>query len=194
MRENGEETEKWKWLEGGWVQKMISVEHRWHHRFFSWSERASWHRLPLCLGENHRKPNTGKSLSLYIIRQITSAGPALSGFTHISHGLKMKSKSRPPLLLNVPTLPHCKNDDLLYSCIHRYMRPAAVSLQKWQTGTSGITPDSPAGLSQRQLLQTMCYAVFPWKIDGRWSVWYRLIWVAYNITADCAFQHVNVIV
>jgi len=60
-------------------------------------------------------PNTGKSLSLYIIRQITSAGPALSGYPQISHGLKMKSKSWPPLL-NVPTLPHCKNYDVLYSC------------------------------------------------------------------------------
>lgn len=105
---------------------------------------------------------------------------------------KCSQKIRPPLLLNVPTLPHCKNDDVHYSHIHRYMRPAAVSLQRWQTGLSGITPDSPAELLQCQLLQTMCCAVFPWKIDGRLSVLYWLIWVADNITAECAFRHVNV--
>lgn len=122
--------------------------------------------LLFLFGGEPGKPNTGKSLSLYIIRQITSAGPALSGYTQISHGLKMKSKSRPPLLLDVPTLPQCKND-VLCNCIHRSMRPTAVSLQRWWTGTSGITPDSPAGLSQRQPLQTVCCAAaFPWKIDG----------------------------
>lgn len=133
---------------------------------------------------------TGKSLSLYIIRQITSAGPALSGYTQISHGLKMKSESRPPLLL-FPLYLVAKM--MMYrSCIHRSMRPAVVSLQRWRTGTSGITPDSPAGLTQRQPLQTMCCAAFSWKIDGRLSISYWLIWAGDNITADCAFQHVNV--
>lgn len=117
----------WRKREGDWKEKLISVwlsakdsyftciwlaHQPWHHRFASWSERASCYRLPLCLGENHRNISTRKSLSLYIIRQITSAGPALSGYTQISHGLKMKSRSRPPLLLDVPTLPRGENDVL----------------------------------------------------------------------------------
>ncbi len=111
LKENGEETEKRNWFAGCWVQRIVishALELHTNDDIIISPPEVKERVDVDSLGEDHRKPNTGKSLSLHIIRQITSAGPALSGYTPKSHGLKMKLKSRPPLLLDVSTLPLLK--------------------------------------------------------------------------------------
>lgn len=50
------------------------------------------HSPPVCFEGQPELAKNLNGLSLYIIIQITSAGPALSGYTQINQGLKMKSK------------------------------------------------------------------------------------------------------
>lgn len=102
--------------------------------FFLFScKTVSWDSLPVCLSENHSTPNTGKSLSLYIIRQITSASLA---YIPISHGLKIKSESQSPLLLLDPSLHHWEKDDVLQSCIQDCSHICAEILLRWRDQTS----------------------------------------------------------